>query len=69
MWASGSGRGEVGSSRMKFSGRERRAKGRVKFLRARGSAELREVACYAGPLAEKRKSPISGKRHRPKPIP
>ena len=25
--------------------------------------------CYAGPLAEKRKSEISGKRHRPKPIP
>ena len=25
--------------------------------------------CYAEPLAEKRKSEISGKRHRPKPIP
>ena len=25
--------------------------------------------CYADPLAEKRKSGISGKRHRPKPIP
>ena len=25
--------------------------------------------CYAGPLAEERKSEISGKRHRPKPIP
>ena len=25
--------------------------------------------CYAGPLADKRKSGISGKRHRPKPIP
>ena len=24
--------------------------------------------CYAGPLAEKRKSWISGKRHKPKPI-
>ena len=39
---------------------------------ARGSAKLREVASgsgYAGPLAEKRKSEISGKRHRPKPIP
>ena len=24
---------------------------------------------YAGPLAEKRKSEIAGKRHRPKPIP
>ena len=29
---------------MKFSGRERRAEGRVRLLRARGSAELREVA-------------------------
>ena len=29
---------------MKFSGRERRAKGRVRLLRARGSAEHREVA-------------------------
>ena len=25
--------------------------------------------CYAGPLAEKRKGGISGKRYRPKPIP
>ena len=25
--------------------------------------------CFVGPLAEKRKSGISGKRHRPKPIP
>ena len=25
--------------------------------------------CYAGPLAEKQKSGISGKRRRPKPIP
>ena len=31
----------------------------------RGSFRL----CYSGPLAEKRKSEISGKRHRPKPIP
>ena len=29
---------------MKFSGRKRRAKGRVRLHRARGSAELREVA-------------------------
>ena len=29
---------------MKSSGSERRAKGRVRLLRARGSAELREVA-------------------------
>ena len=29
---------------MKFSGRERSAKGRVRLLRARGSVELREVA-------------------------
>ena len=44
MWASGSGREKVGGSRKKFSGRERRAKGRVRLLRARGLAELREVA-------------------------
>ena len=44
MWASGSGREKVGRSRKKFSGRERRAKGRVRLLRARGLAELREVA-------------------------
>ena len=43
VWASGSGGGEVGSSRKKFSGRERRAEGRVSLLRARGSAELRNV--------------------------
>ena len=29
---------------MKFSGREKRAKGRLRLHRARGSAELREVA-------------------------
>ena len=29
---------------MKFSGRERRAKGQVRLFGARGSAELREVA-------------------------
>ena len=44
VWANGSGRGEVGGSRKKFSGRERRAKRRVRLHRARGSAELREVA-------------------------
>ena len=38
------GIGNFGGSRKKFSGRERRAKGRVRLLRARGSAELREVA-------------------------
>ena len=43
-WASGSGGGKVGGSRKKFSGREGRAKGRVRLLRARGSAELREIA-------------------------
>ena len=54
---------------MKFSGRERTAKGRVRLLRARGSAELVEVASgNTGTLTEKRKSEISGKRHRPKPI-
>ena len=56
---------------MKFSESERIAKGRVRLLRARGSAELGKVASgsYAGPLAEKRKSGTSGKWHRPKPIP
>ena len=44
MWASGSGWGKIGGSRKKFSGRERRAKGRVRLHRARGSAELSEVA-------------------------
>ena len=44
VWASGSGRGEVGGRRKEFRGRERRAKGRVRLHRARGSAELREVA-------------------------
>ena len=44
VWASGGGGAKVGDSRMKFSGRERRAEGRVRLLRARGSAELREVA-------------------------
>ena len=44
VWASGSGRGEVGGSRKKFSRRERKAEGQVRLLRARGLAELREVA-------------------------
>ena len=55
---------------MKFSGRE--AEGQVRLLRARGSAELRKATlwlCYAGPLAEKQKSEVSGKRHRPKSTP
>ena len=45
VWASGSGggRGEVGGSRKKFSGGERRAEGRVRLLRERGSVELIEV--------------------------
>ena len=33
----------VGGSRMKFSGREKRAEGRVRLFRSRGSAELRKV--------------------------
>ena len=56
---------------MKFSGREGRAKGQVRLHGARGSAELSEVASGSAtqrPLAEKRKSEISGKRHKPKPI-
>ena len=44
VWTSGRGPGEVGGSRKKFSGRERRAKGQVGLLRARGLVELREVA-------------------------
>ena len=44
VWASGNGGGKVGGSRKKFSGREIRAKGLVRLFRARGSAELREVA-------------------------
>ena len=44
MWASGSGGGKVGGSRKNFSGRERRAEGQVRLLKARGSAELRKVA-------------------------
>ena len=44
MWASGSGGGKVGGSRKKFRGRERRAKGQVRLHRARGLAELSEVA-------------------------
>ena len=44
LWVGGSGRGKVGGSRIKFSGGERRAEGRVRLLRTRGSVELREVA-------------------------
>ena len=44
VWASGSGRGEVGGNRKKFSGRERRAEGRVRLHKARGLAELKVVA-------------------------
>ena len=41
VWASGSEGKKVGGSRKKFSGR---AEGRVRLLRERGSAKLREVA-------------------------
>ena len=41
VWASGGGK--VGGIRKKFSERHRRARGRVRLHRARGSAELREV--------------------------
>ena len=44
VWASGSGGEKVGGSHNKFSGGERRAKRRVRLLRERGTAELREVA-------------------------
>ena len=36
--------GKIGGSRKKFRERERRAKGRVRLHKARGSAELSEVA-------------------------
>ena len=42
VWASTSGGGEVGGNRKTFSWRKKRAKGRVRLLRARGSAELRK---------------------------
>ena len=44
MWACGSGRGEVGGSRKKFNGTERKAEEQIGLLQARGSAELRKVA-------------------------
>ena len=60
VWASGNGLGEVGGSREKFNGREGRAEGRVRLLRAHGSTELGKVASLwlfcAGPLAGRQKS-------------
>ena len=50
VWASGSGGEEVKSSRKNFSGRERKAKGRVRLPRARGSADLRKVASGSATL-------------------
>ena len=44
MCASGNGLGEVRDSRKKFSGGERKAKGQVRLLRARGSVEFGLVA-------------------------
>ena len=41
MWASGSGRGEVGGNHEKFSGEEEK---RMRLLRTRGSVELGKVA-------------------------
>ena len=40
----GSGGREVGDSRKKFSRNKKKAEGRVRFHRARGSAKIREVA-------------------------
>ena len=71
VWARGSGRGEVEAAAKNSAG-EKGAKGQVTHLRARGSAELKSGSlwlCYAEPLAEKWKSGIAGKRHRPKPTP
>ena len=51
VWASGSGSGgKIGGSRKKFSERKRRAKGGMRLLRARGTAELREVASVSATL-------------------
>ena len=65
--------GKFGGSRKKFRGGERRAEGRVRLLRTLGSAELRKIASGSATqdlsLTEKRKSEISVRRHRPKPIP
>ena len=65
MWASGGGGGKVGGSGKKFIKSERRAKGRARLHRARGSAELRDVA--SGSAAQglwlrngKVGSPVSG---------
>ena len=44
VWASGNEQGEVGDSSKKFSGEERKAKGRMRFLMARCSAKLGRVA-------------------------
>ena len=44
VWDSGSGGGKVRGIRKKFSRGQRRAEGRVRLLRARGSAKLRNVA-------------------------
>ena len=52
-WASGSGQGEVGGSRKKFSGGEGRVKARVRLLRARGSAELKKVASGPATLGQR----------------
>ena len=44
VWASGSGQGEFKGSRKKFSWGERRAKGRVRLLKARGLVEHGKIA-------------------------
>ena len=44
VWVSGNEQGKVDGGCKKFSGGEGKAKGRVKLLRARGSAELEKVA-------------------------
>ena len=58
---------------MKFSEREgirdsRRRSETPQGMWLGGSQKGSLWFCYAGPLAEKRKSGISGKRHRPNPI-
>ena len=65
VWANGSGRGEV-----QRGIKESRTTSAVPSGTWHGGAQRCSLwLCCAESLAEKRKSEISGKRHRPKPIP
>ena len=62
----------VGVSRKKYRGGERKSRRTSETLQGTwiGGAQKGSLwLCYAGSLGEKRKSRISGKRHRLKPIP